>query len=42
MFKAFKVERKIREINLLTNMQINLSSSRTLVSPAIIMGLFRN
>ena len=29
MFKAAKVERKIREINLLINMQINLSSCRT-------------
>ena len=29
MFKATEVERKIREINLLINMQINLSSCRT-------------
>ena len=29
MFKASKVERKIREINRLVNMQINLSSCRT-------------
>ena len=29
MFKATEVERKIREINLLTDTQINLSSGRT-------------
>ena len=42
MFKATEVEKKIREVNLLIDMQINLSSSRTSVLPAIVMGLVRN
>ena len=45
MFKANEVERKIREVNLLIDMQINLSSFRIsdhfflAVSPAIVMRL---
>ena len=39
MLKATEVERKIREINLLIDMQINLASCRT---SAIVMGLVRN
>ena len=45
--KASEVERKLREINLPINMQINLfiQNFRPLflaVSPAIVTGLFRN
>ena len=47
MFIATEVEIKIREINLLIDMQIHLSSCRTSNyyfsgSPAIIMGLVNN
>ena len=47
MVKAAEVERKIREINLLTDMQIylfvrNLRPLLLAVSVAIVMGLIRN